>query len=210
VSVYIGSSEEVRSMAQTRKTCGVLLALLVAGCASRMEVNSYYDPTASFSDVRNYAWLPRKDSGDPLIDDDLLEQRVRTAVDAGMAAKGYEKTSSGQPDVWLGYHAVLQRQTSVQKVSNTYYYDNPEPEWSDTFATDLRPAAVEGYEDAAYDEGMLVLDVADGKTRELIWRGSASMDINLKARSSKRAEKVREAVAKILKLFPPGAEARQK
>ncbi|MHC4222810.1 MAG: DUF4136 domain-containing protein [Planctomycetota bacterium] len=193
-------------MVQARGTLGVLLALVVVGCASRMEVNSYYDPTASFSEVKSFAWLPRKDSGDPLIDDDLLEQRVQTAVDAGMAAKGYQKTSSTQPDVWLGYHAVLQRQTSVQKVSDTYYYDNPEPAWSDTFASDLRPAEVEGYEDSAYNEGMLVLDIADGKTRELIWRGSASMDINLKAKSSQRAEKVREAIAKILKLFPPGNE----
>jgi hypothetical protein len=182
-----------------------LAILILAGCSTRTDVHSYYDPAVKFEGFKVYAWLPREESGDPMIDDNLLEQRVRGAVESELAAKGYEKTTSGRPDFWVGYHTVLQPKTSVEKLNQVYPYYHA-PGESDSFAPELHPTAGAGYSERSYDEGMLVLDVADAKERRLIWRASAQTEVNLKARSSKREKQVREAVKKMLARFPPGPE----
>ena len=54
-----------------------------------------------------------------------------------------------------------------------------------------------------YDEGTLILDIIapDGKT--LLWRGTATAQIDESAKPKKREAKINEAVGRMLKRFPP-------
>ena len=54
-----------------------------------------------------------------------------------------------------------------------------------------------------YEEGTLLLDVVDGRTNELVWRGAASTRINPDRTPQERTELIRTAVQKMLKDFPP-------
>jgi hypothetical protein len=54
-----------------------------------------------------------------------------------------------------------------------------------------------------YDEGTLLIDFIDPKTRTMIWRGTASAVVNPDSSGEKKEELVREAVAKIMEQFPP-------
>lgn len=53
-----------------------------------------------------------------------------------------------------------------------------------------------------YKEGMLVVDLYDGKTKELIWRGSAEDTLSDKA--DKNEKNLDKGVVKMFKGFPPG------
>jgi hypothetical protein len=54
-----------------------------------------------------------------------------------------------------------------------------------------------------YKEGTLVIDVYDGKTKQLLWRGSAEGTLSDKA--AKNETKLDKAVAKMFKDFPPSS-----
>ncbi len=55
-----------------------------------------------------------------------------------------------------------------------------------------------------YDEGTLILDVIDGESRELAWRGVAQAKISRNSSPDQRGRKINEAVSKIFANFPPG------
>lgn len=54
-----------------------------------------------------------------------------------------------------------------------------------------------------YKEGTLVIDLYDGKNKQLIWRGSAEDTLSDKA--AKNEKKLEKGVEKMFKNFPPGA-----
>ena len=59
---------------------GVLFILAFSGC-SALSVDSYYDPSASFTGLKKYGWLPALEEmiDDPRIDQGLLSSRIQAA-----------------------------------------------------------------------------------------------------------------------------------
>ena len=57
-----------------------------------------------------------------------------------------------------------------------------------------------------YKEGTLVIDIYDGKTEKLLWRGSAEGTLSDKA--AKNENKLEKAVAKMFRNFPPNSAKR--
>jgi Domain of unknown function (DUF4136) len=57
-----------------------------------------------------------------------------------------------------------------------------------------------------YQEGTLVIDLYDGKTKQLIWRGSTESVLSDKA--EKNEKNLDKGVAKMFKDFPPGSGKR--
>jgi len=55
-----------------------------------------------------------------------------------------------------------------------------------------------------YDEGTVVLDIIDPKTRNLVWRGSAQSRVDDGDTPEERDARVNEAYRRILERFPPG------
>ena len=172
--------------------CAVL-SLLLGGCAT-MDIATDYDPSADFSGFRSYAWMetrPRP-TADPRIDSGLLESRVRGAVEAELAAKGYGKDEGGSPDFLVGYHAAVRDRLDVYTMNNSYGY---RPGWG------WGAADVYTYQ---YEEGSLVIDIVDAGSKQLVWRGRAQAEINRSAGPEERDARIRESVRRILERFPPG------
>jgi hypothetical protein len=57
-----------------------------------------------------------------------------------------------------------------------------------------------------YREGTLVIDLYDGKTKQLIWRGSTESVLSDKAEKNEKT--LDKGVAKMFKNFPPGSGKR--
>lgn len=191
-------------MTLAKRAAAAVLAAFVAGC-STMEVTSDHDPQADFSSLARYDWLPepQKPTGDPRIDDNtLLDRRIRRAVDAELAAKGFEK-SPADPDFLVGYHVSLDTRRSVQ-VLNAYY--GYAPGWGYHYGAGYRPYAWPGPAETwvyEYEEGTLVLDVVTPGERHLIWRGAARDEVHFKSTPEESEARIREAVARMLERFPP-------
>ena len=54
-----------------------------------------------------------------------------------------------------------------------------------------------------YEEGTLVLDFVDGISKELIWRGVGTGEIDRYASPEQQDKGINEAIYKILRNFPP-------
>jgi hypothetical protein len=173
----------------------ILLALLgtvfvIAGTLSAQQVKTDYDRSANFGQYKTYSWEQVK-TKDPLYVD-----RIKNAVNAALAAKGWTQADSAG-DVSI----VAMEITHEQQTLNTYY-DGFGGGWG------WRRFGGGGLGEATtttetYKVGTLVVDLFDTRTKQLIWRGTASDTIS--NNSSKNIQNLDKGVEKLFKQFPPGA-----
>ena len=182
-------------MLHMNRVLAVLVTTAVMGACSSMKIHTDYDPSADLASLQSYAWLPdpRPPTGDPRLDSSLLDARVRSAVDSQLAARGHSETFPYEADFLVAYHIALETKLDVDTIHHGYGYGRGRWYGGGTSSTRVRE----------YEQGTLLLDFVDPKTRQLLWRGSASARIrpgNSPEESQKRTD---EAVAAMLELFPP-------
>ena len=163
------------------------LAIVLSGCAS-LQVRSYVDRTANFVELRTYAWGPpdAMATGDPRLDNnEFFDTRVRLAVEKGMAAKGFEKTTAANAGLLVHYHASV-----TQKIDVSAFDPGA------TYAPEYDRALV-------YDAGTLFVDIVDTRTTRLLWRGWAEGSLEGVIDDQALMEaRIDEAVAQILERLP--------
>jgi hypothetical protein len=179
---------------------GLLLGLALGGCAS-MQLAWDYDAQSAFPVLHSYDWLPAPEvePGASPVHNDLLDARIRNAVDTQMQKKGFRR-DTGSPDFLVAYHVALDERLSVTYLNELYGYG---PGWGNprylrSYGRPGREATV-----SEYQVGTLVLDVVLAQDRRLIWRGSASAEVYPDLSPEAREKRIRTAVEKILAPFPP-------
>jgi hypothetical protein len=167
---------------------GLIILIGLVFCCSTMKINVDYDQDASFLHYKTYRWIPYQPKITPrrMIDNTLLEKRIKKSADAELAAKGYIRTLDGEPDFLVAFH--IGAQTKVDVTHYGYRY-GPYGRWWGHRAEVHR-----------YKEGTLILDIVDAETKQLVWRGSANDAVY---RPEDLDDKLLEAVEKILIRFPP-------
>jgi hypothetical protein len=171
--------------AATHCAAGALAALVLAGCAP-VRVTSFVDTGIDFSRYRTYAWESTAAwTGDPRLDNNpFFHDYLKSAVDAQLLARRIERSSYGMADMAIRYHASTTQQLSV----------------SDGEAGN-RPCAECRLQ--VYDAGTIVIDIVDGRTNRLLWRGWAEGGIDGVIDSQTLMEqRIDEAVARILEKLP--------
>ncbi len=159
------------------------LMLLVANAAFAQDVKTDYDRSAHFGQYKTYSWEQVK-TADPLWVD-----RIKTAVNRELAAKGWTLVQAG------GDAAIMAIETSKTQQTLNTFYDGLGGGWrwggfgEATTTTDT------------YKVGTLVVDVFDANTKHLIWRGSASETLSDK--SDKNIKNLDKAAEKLFAHFPP-------
>src|SRR5258708_20879072 len=135
--------------------------LLFAGKLSAQQVKTDYDRGANFGQYKTYSWAQVKTK------DALDVDRIKAAVNAALAAKGWTQVDSGG-DVSI----VAVEITRDQQTLNTFY-DGFGGGWGwrrfggggfggGTTTTDTQKGGTGG------------VDLFDAKTKKLLWRGSSS------------------------------------
>jgi hypothetical protein len=168
------------------KTLAISIVLFLSACSSGMIVRSDYDRDISIKSLTTYMWTD-SDAGqnlNPLYYNELNDKRIKKAVDQKMAAKGYTLVSS-DAELTLHYHLVIESKTELRSDPYGYYG----PYW-------LRPR-INSYQ---YNEGTLIIDVIEGKSKSLAWRGWATSIID--ADRNIKEELINEAVDGIFKAYP--------
>src|SRR6202166_461419 len=160
---------------------------LLTAASFAQQVKTDYDHSANFGQYKTYS-CEKVQTKDP-----LLVERIKEAVDAALAAKGWTQVDSGG-DVSV----VAMEITRNQQTLNTYY---------DGFGGGWRWRGFGGLEEATtttetYKVGTVVVDLFDAKTKQLIWRGSESDTLSNK--SEKNIKNLDKGVDKMFKNFPPG------
>jgi len=182
-----------------KKTVAIAIALVLAPALVFAQKVSYdYDKTANFAGFKTYALKDGTKVGQPLIDD-----RIVSAIDSELAAKGLTKSDSN-PDVYVVYHVAFDKQKDISTYSSGYGGGYGAYGWGwgggwggGTTTTQVRDILV----------GTLVIDVADAKKNQLAWRGMGVKEVNTQAKPEKRDKSINEAVKKIFKNYPPKAKS---
>ena len=127
--------------------------------------------------------------------DPLMVDRIKDAVNAALAAKGWTQVDSGG-DVSV----VAMEITKNQQTLNTFY---------DGFGGGWRWGGFGGFGESTttsetYKVGTLVVDLFDAKAKNLIWRGSSSDTLSNNA--DKNIKNLDKEVKKMFAHFPPEAK----
>jgi Domain of unknown function (DUF4136) len=166
------------------------MMFVFAGRLSAQQVKTDYDRSANFAQYKTYSWEQVK-TKDPLFVD-----RIKSDVNAALAAKGWTEVPSN------GNVSIIAIQTTQEQQTLNTFYDGFGGGWG------WRRFGGGGFGDATtttetYQVGTLVIDLFDTKTKQLIWRGTASD--TLSNNSNKNIENLNKGVEKLFKKFPPGS-----
>lgn len=171
-----------------KKTTMLLFAMTMLATIPSVaqQVNTDYDRKANFSQYKTYSWSSVK-TRDP-----LLVDRIKSAVDSTLAAKGLKEVDSNG-DLSINAMEITRNQQTL----NTFYNGGFGGwRWG-------------GFGDATtttetYKVGTLVVDLFDTQSKELVFRGSSSD--TLSNNSDKNIKNLNKGVEKIFKHFPPEAK----
>ena len=173
------------------------LTCLLASCTTTsVTVTTNSDPAANFGKYRTYALAPPK-SGQAMAP--VSEAALRDALRAELAKHGLTEGTGRQADLNIVRHAFIQGKLSVQQFSDWGYgYQGGWPYGFGHYG--MWAGAPITYTDVSvYDEGTLILDFVDARTKKLVFRGTGNAVVSGPETNS---EKIREAVAKIVAAYP--------
>lgn len=178
------------------------LVLLVAACHT-VPVSTDYDPDWQLKPSATYAWLPpqKKLVTDPAVDNDLFAKRLHRAVDEQLKAKGLAMTSVDSADLLISYHVAQETRIDIDTFRSHYGYY---PCWGGCWGPGWGPGWGAGSDVwvREYTAGTLMIDVVDGKSRELRWRGVSERRVPAFRTPEEREAFIRETVAAIFQKFP--------
>ncbi|MBO9709531.1 MAG: DUF4136 domain-containing protein [Caulobacter sp.] len=184
----------------------IAACLSMTGCESPGGKVSVLQGSAPIAPGSTYAWAPVKNpgSGDPRVDNDIVRERIRIAVDTNLAAKGYRQVSDPrQAQLVVAYHIGLQNRTDYSATSmgapgggvacgprgciggyGWGMYGAP-------MDVDVRSIN--------YTEGALMLDLVDAASGKLAWRATSQKRVDAKDTAQ---DAINAVVADMTKTLP--------
>ena len=162
--------------------------ICVTACSSK-NVNVDVDDSYSFTGKSTYAWLDRAPDRQEGGDD--TERRVRRAVDATLADRGFRVVPFEEADIVVSYAASAEDHL----VYETYGYGAGR--W-----TEEEDATIT---EKVTTEGSLTISIFDAGAKDLVWRANATETLNPTASPDQRDALVEKAVSEMFHGFPPGS-----
>lgn len=183
---------------------GFLAVGFLVGCGSGSGTTKL---AKSLKNYNTYAFLPSKDTiKSRSFNSDRIHETIVKTVNENMRDEGYE-VDRDQPDVLIYVHTMFDERADVNAnpIYTSYSYYRPglyigphyEPFMYEDYFT-IQRLSGETVQQVPYTEKSIVIDFINRRTKEIIWRATATEDIG-----TRRTERdVRNYVDKIFKKFP--------
>jgi hypothetical protein len=155
-----------------------IIATGLAACGSSISTDR--DPSIPIPAAATYSWggagapeLPGE--RDPSINNELVHNRIRQAIDREMAGKGFRHVNSGG-DFLVHYHIGLEPKTatvvnsSPSRIARPFIRCGAGRCWTAWRWSYWGPPEVYVREDQ-YFEGSLLIDLTQSSSGKLVWRG---------------------------------------
>lgn len=181
-----------------RTAIAALFAAALGGCGGGFSVNSDYVEGTDFAPYRTWDYMPNQGSTANASSNQLIDQRLRAAVERKMGEKGFRRDAS-DPDFYVGYHLILDDQTSYETVND---YWGTGWGYGGMYGSSMSTSNTRAI---TYTVGTLVVDFFDAEERQLMWRGSAEGTVEPQNTPAERQAQADNAVGAILDQFPPGS-----
>ncbi|HTR77367.1 MAG TPA: DUF4136 domain-containing protein [Gemmatimonadaceae bacterium] len=143
-------------------TVALALAATISGCGPAIEVRTQAAPNADLAARHTFRIMEtpapngltlRPD--DPMLDNSMTYRAIREDIRADFISRGYIPNANN-PDFTIAYYATTQPRLDITSWNYGYSWRGWPREW-----TEVTP----------YEQGTVLIDVVDAKTRELVWRG---------------------------------------
>ncbi|MGH8492967.1 MAG: DUF4136 domain-containing protein [Moraxellaceae bacterium] len=189
-----------------------LTALLLAACGAQVVVEQ--DPSVQMPGSGTYAWGAAQDhipgEGNHRVNNDIIASKVQTALDTGLAKRGYKLVDPAGAAWLVHYHAGIEKQTEL--VTEPMYAAAPRVVCGPYACSGAYGWGYYGPPEAVtrtvtFHEGTLILDIHDAKTNKLVWRGTVSKDVNVNKPLNEVV--LQQAVDKLLLKLPATASAKK-
>ncbi len=167
------------------------VALLAAACGSGISTSTDYDPSASFAGYSTYDWIDSEGTVD-----NITSSRIRQSVDAAMAARGFRKDTR-DPDLAISYQVPTRERTSFNTINTGWGGGYGWGGWG----MGMGSTTTTQYN---WTEGSLILAMFDTGSKNMVWTGTATTELDQNRTPEERQKLVDEAVGKLLEDFPPG------
>ena len=159
------------------------LALLSAGLLYAQKVETDFNESIDFSAFKTYSWR-KAQASKKAAENSIADNRIHTAIASQMTKKGFTEVESGG-DLIVTYRVTSKDKRETERIPNINRRGG--------YGGSTRTSRV-------YTQGTLLIDMLDGKTKELIWRATCKDSVNDVAKFEKR---LGEDVEKAFKKFPP-------
>jgi hypothetical protein len=177
-------------------TLGIGL-ILAAGCAGQ-QVSTDYSPATSFSHFRTFALVAPPDPAAQ----QLLDQRVRNAVQAQLDAKGLTTADRQNADLFVGYGMVDKTYKEVYTSRDGWGWGGGWG-WRYWRWGVAWPMTVQ-HRVETYTDGTVVVNLIDARTKQVVWEGEVDDVVNLPVTNPVRAtQQIDAAVVKLFAKYPP-------
>ncbi len=158
-----------------------------------------YDRSVNLSKYKTFDWVKQEkppiirveESTDPRLSSEALDSQIHSLVEKELAKKGFRKATNESPDFLVSYVAVGKLDLASAKRDTLPSPLLPYGHWRPFYST--------GIDYRLQRKGTLTIDIVDGATNKLAWRGSATDTFSEAKDAPKKAEK---AIKKMFKKFP--------
>ena len=175
------------------------VALVFASAAAfAQDVKTDFDKNANFAAIKTFAVKIGTSWNNP-----ISEKRVTDEIAQTLTEKGWTKTDAN-PDALVLLHGATEKQKSL----NTFYsgmggyggygYRG----WGGMGGMGTATTTT-----SEYLVGTLVVDIFDAKSKQLVFRGTATDELSDKP--EKNVKKLDKASSKMFKDFPPGSKEKK-
>jgi hypothetical protein len=187
--------EEIMGSQIQKAVVLLAVAVILGGCAS-VEVSQDYDPLSATYHHATWQWETpaQPETGDLRVDNPLLINRIRHAIESHLAARNITQTQQ-QPSLYVAYHLAIEPKLQSYATHSPlgmggYFYP-----WSWDYGTDTHV-----YQ---YDQCQLTIDIKAADTNTLIWRGTGVYRFRTYKTPEAAAAEMQRIVDRILAQFPP-------
>jgi hypothetical protein len=191
------------SMHRLGLVAAVTLALGGALASAKVKVDTQFDKARDFKPYKTYAWHPdgvgdvkilQSMGDDPAAVRKRYDPLIVSTVDQLLVKQGLTPAPAAEASLFVNYYILIGPGGSSQSMGQ---FLAPVPVWG------LPPFAPSTSALTVYEQGTLLLDVADAKQRSVIWRGSAQDALERTRSEAGRDKIIRDALTQMLKKFPP-------
>lgn len=171
--------------------------LIAFGCAG-IRVSQDYSTHVPFSEFSTYDWAQsgREEKEDLKADNPLVRERIQDALEKNLADKGW-RLDAASPHCKIAYHYRVETKISTSQSGPSFGIALGGTRGGTALALGA------GTEISQYDEGQVIIDMQDGKTGKLVWRGKGTFRVDSHLKPEKMTEKINLTVKKIMDQFPP-------
>jgi hypothetical protein len=161
------------------------VTLLACGVASAQDVKTQSMPGTDFSKYHTYKWVTIEGAKQP---NQITDAQIKQSIESQLAAKGLSKVESDPADLDIAYQVAVQQETQWNA------YGTGGMRWGGGMGTATQ---------STINIGTLVLDFYDPTSKQLVWTGRATKTLNPSSNQEKNQKNLNNAMAKLLKTYPP-------